>query len=66
MWLGDTIDFTDSSKDVLVLETVDPANKNSLNFIGLKDIRIKENNLYLVDEKLNMVLRYDIGFLRTQ
>lgn len=65
-WLGDGIDFTDGSRDILVLKTVDPANKNSLNFLQLADIRINGNYMYLVDEKLNMVLRYDIGFLRTQ
>lgn len=63
-WLGEDISFKDDSKDIIVLETVDPANKNSLNFLGIKDIRVYNNYMYLVDEKLNMVLRYDIEFLR--
>ena len=64
-YLGSGIDFTKNSKDILVLETVDPANKNSLKFLGLRDVRIRGNYLYLVDEKLNMVIRYDIEFIRT-
>lgn len=65
-WLGDNIDFTQNTKDLIVLDTVDPANKNSLNFLQLKDIRVRGNYMYVVDEKLNMVLRYDIEFIRTQ
>lgn len=65
-WLGDGLDFTDGTKDLLILDTVDPANKNSLSFLQIKDIRVKGNYMYLVDEKLNMVLRYDIEFIRTQ
>jgi hypothetical protein len=65
-WLGGEIDFTEFSKDILTLTTVDPANKNSLNFLELKDIRVRGNYMYLVDEKLNMVIRYDIEFIRTQ
>jgi hypothetical protein len=65
-WLGEDISFNDGSRDIIVLDTVDPANKNSLNFLGLKDVRVRGNYLYLVDETLNMVLRYDISFLRNQ
>ena len=65
-WLGDNIDFTQNTKDLIVLDTVDPSNKNSLNFLNLRDIRVRGNYMYLVDEKLNMVLRYDIEFIRTQ
>lgn len=63
-WLGEDISFNDDSKDIIVLDTVDPANKNSLNFLGIKDIRVHGNYLYLVDETLNMVLRYDISYIR--
>lgn len=65
-WLTEDISFNEGSKDIIVLDTVDPANKNSLNFLGLKDIRVHGNYMYLVDETLNMVLRYDITFLRNQ
>lgn len=64
--LGSTIDFNDNSRDILVLETVDPSNKNSLNFLELSDIRVKGNYLFVVDKKLNMVLRYDIEYIRVQ
>lgn len=63
--LGGSIDFRETSNDVLNLETVDPWNKNSLKFLHIKDIRVRGNYLYVVDEKLNMVLRYDIEYLRT-
>ena len=65
-WLGEDISWNDGTKDIITLETVDPSNKNSLQFLGLKDIRIKGNYMYLVDETLNMVLRYDISFLRNE
>lgn len=57
------INFSSDSKDLLVLERTDPFNKNSLAFLGLKDIEIHRNYMYLVDETLNMVLRYDIDYL---
>lgn len=65
-WLGGQIDFTQGSTDILTLSTVDPANKNSLNFLEIKDIRVRGNYMYVVDQKLNMALRYDIEFIRTQ
>lgn len=65
-WLGEDISFKEGTKDIIVLDTVDPANKNSLAFLRLKDIRIRGNYMFLVDEELNMVLRYDISYLRNQ
>lgn len=56
------VDFNDPN-DILVLDKVDPGNKNSLQFLGLKDIVLYGNNMYLIDEKLNMALRYDITYL---
>ena len=64
-WLTEDISFNDGSKDIIVLDTVDPANKNSLNFLGLKDIRVHGNYMYLVDETLNMVLRYGLTDIST-
>lgn len=57
------INFNEGSTDILVLNSIDPSNKNSLKFLGLKDIELHGNYMYLVDEKLNMVLRYDIAYL---
>lgn len=48
---------------ILVLDAVDPDAGNSLKFIGLKDMEIHNNYLYMVDSELNMVLRYDIAYL---
>ena len=63
-WLSSKIDFNEGSTDILNITTVDPANKNSINFLGIKDIRIRGNYLYVVDEKLNNVMRYDIEYIR--
>ena len=63
--LGSTINFNDTN-DILVIDTVDPSNKNSLNFLEISDIHIRGNYMYLVDAKLNMILRYDIEPLRVQ
>lgn len=63
-WLGGNIDFTETTKDILTLENVDPANKNSINFLQIKDIRVRGNYLYVVDEKMSNVIRYDIEFIR--
>lgn len=57
------VDFNKGTKDIIVLDSVEPFNKNSLKFLGLKDIEVHGNYMYLVDEVLNMVLRYDISFL---
>lgn len=57
------ISFSEGSNDILVLDKTDPFNKSSLKFLGLKDIEIHGNYMYLVDETLNMVLRYDIAYL---
>ena len=65
-WLGSDIDFNDGTKDLIVLDTVDPSNKNSLNFLSLSDVRVHGNYMYLVDSKLNMAIRYNIEFIRTQ
>lgn len=64
-WLGGNIDFTEESKDILTLDHVDPANKNSINFLEISDIRIRGNYLYVVDKKMSNVLRYDIQYIRT-
>ena len=59
----DDINFNKGSSDILVFDTIDPCNKNAVKFLGLKDIELHGNYMYLVDEKLNMVLRYDIAYL---
>lgn len=57
------VNFNTGSTDVVVMDCVDPGAKNSLKFLGLNDIELHGNYMYLVDSKLNMVLRYDIGYL---
>ena len=60
---GGEVNFNEGSSDVLVLNTIDPSNKNALKFLSLKCIKLNGNYMYLVDEKLNMILRYDITYL---
>ena len=54
----------DQSENVMSISNSDPNRINSIEFLGLKDVRINGNYLYLVDEQLHMVLRYDIEYLR--
>ena len=49
--------------NVIIIDRVDPADNASLKFKELSSIKIYKDNLYLVDESLNMVLHYDIGYL---
>lgn len=65
-WLGGSINFNEGTRDLITLDVVDPSNKNSLEFLQIKDVRVNGNYMYVVDEKLNMVLRYNIEFIRTQ
>ena len=65
-WLGSDINFNDDSLDYIVIDTVEPANKNSLSFLQLRDVRVRGNYMYVVDGSLNMVIRYNIEFIRTQ
>ena len=58
------INFNKDTTNVLTIEQSDPNRINSIEFLGLKDVRINGNYLYLVDEQLHMVLRYDIEYLR--
>lgn len=55
--------YNNESENILVLDVVDPDSSNSLKFIGLKDMEIHNNYLYMVDSELNMALRYDISYL---
>lgn len=60
----EAINFNSNSTNVLIIKESDPNRINSIEFMGLNDVRVKGNYLYLVDEKLHMVLRYDIEYLR--
>lgn len=56
---GDKIDLNDS----LTIDKVDISKGNSISYLNIKDLKIKGNYLYVVDDKLHMVVRYDIEFL---
>lgn len=49
----------------LTINKVDVNKRNSIEYLDIKAIKVKGNYLYVVDEKLHMVVRYDIEFLRT-
>ena len=49
----------------LVIDKVDINKNNSIKFLNIKSIKVSDNHLFVVDEKLHMVVRYDIEFLRT-
>lgn len=56
------IDLNDG-KDAIVIENIDPLDNLSLKFTSLNAIKVYKNTLYLIDNKLDMVLRYDIDYL---
>ncbi len=49
--------------DAIEITTINPVDNTSLHFLNLNAIKIYKNMLYLIDSKLDMVLRYDIGYL---
>ena len=57
------IDLSKKSKDAIYIENVDPHDKSSLRFLNLNAIKIYKNTMYLIDSKLDMILRYDIEAL---
>lgn len=57
------INLLPNEGNAIEITTVDPVDNTSLNFLNLNAIKIYKNMLYLIDSKLDMVLRYDIGYL---
>jgi hypothetical protein len=57
----DKIDFNTS----LTIDKVDVSKGNYISYLNIRDLKIKDNYLYVVDDKLHMVVRYDIEFLRS-
>ena len=51
------------TENIIIIDKVDPSDKTSLNFKNLAAVKVYKDNLYLVDEDLNMVLHYDISYL---
>lgn len=49
--------------DAIVIDHINPHDDSSLKFLSLNAIKIHKNTLYLVDNKLDMVLRYNIDWL---
>lgn len=49
--------------NAIVIDHINPHDDSSLKFLNLNAIKIHKNSLYLVDNKLDMILRYNIGWL---
>ena len=47
----------------LEIDSVNYNDEDSLKFINIENIKVHKNMLYVLDGKLNMVLRYDISYL---
>ena len=45
------------------ISRIDPDDNTSLEFLNLNCVKVQGNMMYLVDSKLDMVLRYDIDYL---
>lgn len=60
--IGDSLDLC-NAENYLEINSLDPSNKNSLQFKSLRGIKRQKNMLYVTDDELNMILRYDIEFL---
>lgn len=45
------------------ISRIDPDDNTSLQFLNLNCVKVHNNMMYLVDNKLDMVLRYDIDYL---
>lgn len=56
------IDLLDD-KNYIEITHIDPRDDTSLLFLNLNSIKIHKNMLYLVDNKLDMVLRYSIDYI---
>ena len=50
-------------KGYICIENIDPSDNTSLKFLNLNAIKVYKKMMYLVDNKLNMVIRYDIESL---
>jgi len=57
------IDLSRNSKDFIEIKYVNPDDNTSLQFLNLNAIKVYKNMMYLVDSKLDMILRYDIDYL---
>ena len=57
------INLAKNSTDAIHIESIDPHDESSLKFLNLNAIKVYKNAMYLIDSKLDMVLRYDIEAL---
>lgn len=62
-YLDDSFKVDLNPGSAIIIENVNPHDKTSLKFLGLNAIKVYKNMIYLVDSKLDMVLRYDIDYL---
>lgn len=55
------LDFSDNSSNTLILDTLDPHNKNSLRFLNILDVKFHDNEMFLLDGDLSLLAKYDIS-----
>lgn len=55
------LDFSDNSSNTLILDTLDPHNKNSLRFLNIVDVKFHDNEMFLLDGDLAMLAKYDVS-----
>lgn len=51
------------NRDIIVLNRIEPLNKNSVKFLNVQDVKIEGDYLFVVDNKLNTLIKYDISQL---
>ena len=57
------INLTPEDQEYIEISRIDPADSTSLELHSLNCVKIHNNTMYLVDNELDMVLRYDIDYL---
>lgn len=57
------LDLRKDGLSFIELDTVNPDEYDSLKFLSIESIKVHKNMLYVVDSRLNMVLRYNINYL---
>lgn len=60
------INLAKNSSDAIHIENIDPHDESSLKFLNLNAIKVYKNAMYLIDSKLDMILRYDIEALMNE
>ena len=58
-----TVNLAADGCKTIVIKNIDPLDKTSLTFKNINDIKVHNNMMYIIDNHLDMVLRYDVDYL---